>query len=55
MPHLLLREIGLAVLGCSAVSMLQVCAPLQDNIKRIFQGAICVATLVTMARVGGIF
>jgi hypothetical protein len=53
-PHLLLREVGIAVLGCTGISMVQLFTPLQDGVKRIFQGVVCFMTLWAMAHVGGL-
>lgn len=53
--HLLIREIGLAVVGACAASAMQALTPLTEPVKRAFIAAICIATGVVMARVGGIF
>lgn len=53
-PELLLREIGTALIGALGAWAIQVAMPLQDNITRVLQGGVVLATLYVMAHQGGV-
>lgn len=54
-PNFLIRELGVAMLGGLGVWAVQAMSPLRDDVKGVLQGAMVLATLATMAHLGGLF